>query len=160
LTLEELQQAIADERARIEQAQGAIREANEDIFRAEARIVALEAAANLFEHEHDSDLHTPRGSASNKHMPALAHKTTTPKRMGRPFKTNHPLAAWIAKNGTAEALAEKLAAKTKEDCSASAVRSWYLPSPHGRPCPEVFQAILEKAPYNIPRSAWRNRPSR
>jgi hypothetical protein len=162
VNLRDIEQAIADEKARIDAAHAAVAEAREALERAEraqieatlkaeARIVALEAAAALFEQEHDSDLHTLRGSASNKHMHAAPETT---KRMGRPITSKHPLAIWIKANGGLDALAAKLKKP------ASTVRSWYAEPPYGRPCPPEMQAIFEKAPYNIPTRAWKNRPSR
>jgi len=142
----------------ISEAQDTIGRARKMIAMSEARRVALTELARV--HGAETHLHTEHKSASDKHMAATAQKHDEPKRMGPPVKYRHTLALWIKANGTADDLAAALTKKTKRDISPSAVRSWYLAPPHGRPCPEDVQDILEEGPYFIPKSAWKNRPAR
>lgn len=153
---------IAEGQRMITEAEATIATARQMIRMAEARKDALELLARVHGVEISLQKNTP--GATNKHMPAAATKETEP-RIGRPVTYTHPLALWVKNHGTAKALAEKLSKPSRygglgREVSVSTLRSWYLDPPHGRPCPEDAQELLEKGPYFIPRSAWKNRPSR
>jgi len=160
VNLRDIEQAIADEKARIDAAHAAVAEAREALERAEkaqieatlkaeARIVALEAAAQLFIETHEeSPLHksTPNASVN---LRMETQKYSRP-RGARP-KTKHVGAARIrAVDGSVNAFA------VKNGLRPTTVYGWCDSEHAPRKIPDAWAKKLRKPPYSIPLSAWTN----
>jgi hypothetical protein len=112
----------------------------------------LKAQAELFEavaEEHRVlDLHTVDEPATLKHMDA----SISQKRMGRPVISKHPAVARAVKlYGSVKAAAHSLG------LHPSTFRSWYVEGEDARSIPDTWVDRLSKAPWNIPKSAWKKR---
>jgi len=162
VNLKDIEQAIRDEKARIDAAHAAVAEAREALERAEkaqiettlkaeARIVALEAAAQLFVETHE-------GTALHKrHESARVNDTmeTTQQVRGQKLKSRHPFA-----KKARELFGSVAACAAELGYEPTTVRSWYATGSAARDVPENVKKRLSKKPYEIPESAWTPAKSR
>jgi hypothetical protein len=159
VNLRDIEQAIADEKARIDAAHAAVAEAREALERAEraqieatlkaeARIVALEAAAQLFVEVHEGEaLHNPRKDG-NVNLRMHTEKHARPR--GQRLKTKSSAAKRIREvDGSIGAFA------AKHKVPASTVYGWYA-AEFGRKIPRDWADKLARKPYLIPLEDWPN----
>jgi len=162
VNLRDIEQAIADEKARIDAAHAAVAEAREALeraekaqieatLRAEARIVALEAAAQLFAEE---GLH-PKSVRTNIAPNMQPHTEPARRnRRGRPTVAKHPFPQALERHVPPLTLT---AWAKKHRVEREVAKSWFASGDGGRRIPREMAEKIE-AELGVPATlaVWKN----